>query len=110
MRNILYWGNKDIGSLLKQKSTEVYIANNFQEFESLINQFSFPVFYVESTRTCLKKMKEIVRKHHEKKFYVLSRNDSKYPNPNSFDLVFDEQNVIHRVFGIEELIKELSGV
>jgi hypothetical protein len=110
MRKILYWGNKRIGNLFKKESTEIYIAKNFQEFESLISQFLFPVFYVESTRTCLIKMKEIVRKHPEKKFYVLSRDDAIYPNFNSFSLVFDEQNVIHRVFGIKELIEELEKV
>ena len=107
MKNILYWGNRKIGTLLKQESQNVYIAKNFLEFESLINQFSYCVFYIESTRTCLNKMLEIVRKNPGKNFYVLSRIDSKYPNPNSLSLIFDEKNVIHRVFNIKEFVAEI---
>jgi hypothetical protein len=53
-------------------------------------------------------MLEIVRKNPKKNFYILGRVDSKYPNPNSLSLIFDEKNVIHRVFSIKELIAEFQ--
>ena len=72
----------------------------------MINEFSLIVFYVESTRTCFKKMKKLVKKYAGKIFYIIGRIDSKYPNPNALSLIFDEDNVIHRVFSIKEFIEE----
>ena len=110
MKDILYWGNKKIGSLLKKKYQNTHISRNFKEFEFLTNSYSDIIFYIESTRTYLKKMVEIVRKNQNKKFYILSRIDDKYPNSNSLQFIFDEKNIIRRVFSINELIREFQEV
>jgi hypothetical protein len=107
MKQILFWGKKTVGQRLKQAYNKTYIAKNFLQFEDLINEYDYISFYVDSSRTCLKKLLYVIRKYREKTFYIIGRLDDKYPNYNVFEIT-KEQNTSDRPLGIKEFIASIQ--
>ena len=102
-KTILFWGNRIIGQLLRKQGKEIYIAKNFIEFSKLVPFFLFPFFYIESTRTHLNRIIQILRKYPNKKFYIIGRLDFEYPNPRALDLS-NENNIIQQIFDPEHFL------
>ena len=93
---------------MRKQGKEIYIAKNFIEFSKLLTSFLIPAFYIDSTRTHLKKIIQLIRKHSNKNFYLIGRLDNKYPYIGALDLL-DENNIIQQIFDPEDFLIQFKN-
>ena len=112
-KNIICWVSPDekkcLNEINQKFNVPIIFAKNYDEFITLIELNSYPVFSLKKGNTCCAKLQNVVRKFPKVIFQALARLDHKGLTPMESDILFEETNVIHLSYDVDEIFKEFIG-